>query len=89
MPAAKQVAADSLRSRIRLWLLDHPGAHSANAIADGIRVPNKADKAAGVNRPPVTNELSRMVRRGELVSTRPAGAPAKGPGSVYSLPPRK
>lgn len=84
----KPIDPATIPSRIKLWLLENPGHHSANAIAAGIGVENKADKANGVTRPPVTNELSRMVRRGALVSTRPAGAPAKGPGSVYSLPKR-
>lgn len=79
---------DSLASRIRLWLLDHPGTHTAGQIAAGIGVNNRVDKAAGVNRPPVTNELARMVRKGTVTKARPEGAAAMGPGVTYTLPPR-
>ena len=86
MPARNQTAPNSLAGRIIGWLAEHPGAHSAAAIADGIGATNRDDGSGGKYQP-VTSECSRMVRRGALVGYRPPDAPRRGPGTVYSLPP--
>lgn len=92
MPVAKRADPGSLRSRIKLWLLDNPGAHPAAAIVAGIGADDEGqpigDRKGTGQYKPVTSELGRMVRRGELTRFRPPGSPRMGPGAVYSLPPR-
>jgi hypothetical protein len=93
VPARNQTAPDSLAGRIIEWLREHPGAHSAQAVAAGIGADDTGQQRTetrGVGRyKPITSELSRMVRRGALVKYRPPGAAPRGPGSVYAIPPEE
>lgn len=83
MPKPGQARAGSLAGRIRLWMLDHPGAHSLTAIADGIPPDPGATRKQWTTR--VGKECGRLHARGLLDRHRDPDAPARGPGSTYSL----
>jgi hypothetical protein len=85
VPATGQRKPTSLSSRIRLYLLDHPGGHSASQLADAISPPeDRADDRTWWSQA-VSAECGRMARRGLLTRER-ASAAAMGPGVTYSLP---
>lgn len=64
MPARAQSKPASLSSRIRLWLLDNPGAHRPASIAAGLGVPADRTKQSWTQR--VASECARMAKPGPL-----------------------
>lgn len=84
-PARAQSKPTSLPSRIRIWLLDHPGRYSASELADAIAPP--PDRAGDRTwwSQTVSAECARMSRKGQLDRERTSTA-AMGPGVRYSLP---
>lgn len=58
MPASRQSSPTSLSSRIRLWLLDHPGQHRPSQIAAGLGIPAGVAKQKWTQK--VANECARM-----------------------------
>jgi hypothetical protein len=84
MPAKAQSKPTSLSSRIRLWLLDHPGRHSASELADAITPPPERAGDRTWWSQTVSAECGRMTRRGLLTRERTSTA-AMGPGVQYSL----
>lgn len=58
MPARAHTNHTSLSSRIRLWLLDHPGPHRPAQIAAGLGVPEGIEKQKWTQK--VANECARM-----------------------------
>lgn len=79
MPALDQIDPTSLASRIRLWLLTHPGAHRPRDIAKGMtRPPERTPSQWCVD---VGRECSRMASKGWL--TRDQQGPRL---SYYGLP---
>lgn len=85
MPAKAQTKPTSLSSRIRLWLLDHPGRHSASQLADAIAPPEDRKDDRTWWSQTVSAECGRMVRKGLLTRERDSAA-AMGPGVTYGLP---
>lgn len=86
-PAKAQTKPTSLSSRIRLWLLDHPGRHSAAQLADAIAPPpDRKDDRTWWSQA-VSAECARMSRKNLLVRERISAA-SMGPGVFYSLPKR-
>lgn len=94
MPRAQQWSPESLQSRIRLWLLDHPGAHRPSEVAAGLGVPPDFVPEDG-KRPPksrwtimVARELGRMCDRFGTVERVPGEVMTRGnvPASTYRLP---
>jgi hypothetical protein len=86
-PAKNHVIPESLASRIRLYLLDHPGAYSASQLADALAPPrNRADDRQWWSRT-IAAECGRMSRKGLLVRERTSKA-SMGPGVLYALPAR-
>lgn len=85
MPAKAQIKPTSLSSRIRLYLLDHPGRHSAAALADAIAPPEDRKDDRTWWSQAVSAECGRMVRKGLLTRER-ASAASMGPGVTYALP---
>lgn len=84
MPAKAQNKPTSLASRIRLWLLDHPGRHSAAQLADAIAPPPERKDDRTWWSQAVSAECGRMVRRGLLTRERTSTA-GMGPGVTYQL----
>lgn len=85
-PAKAQTKPTSLSSRIRLWLLDHPGRHSASALADAIAPPEHRRDDRTWWSQTVSAECGRMVRKGLLTRERTSAA-AMGPGVTFALAP--
>jgi hypothetical protein len=86
VPAKAQSKPTSLSSRIRIWLLDHPGRHSASELADAIAPPpDRADDRTWWSQT-ISAECARMSRKGLLDRQRTSVA-AMGPGVTYALPP--
>jgi hypothetical protein len=84
-PAKSQTKPTSLSSRIRLWLLDHPGRHSAAQLADAIAPPpDRRDDRTWWSQA-VSAECARMTRKGLLTRERTSTA-TMGPGVTYALP---
>lgn len=78
-PAPNQLAPDSLRSQLRVWLTLHPGWHTTRQIADGLGVTDPAARTA------LIVALSRLARAGDgVTSYRDPNLPARGPGTVYA-----
>jgi len=85
VPAKAQTKPTSLSSRIRLWMLDHPGRWSASQLADAIAPPeNRKDDRTWWSQT-VSAECGRMARKGTLTRERNSTA-AMGPGVTYALP---
>jgi hypothetical protein len=85
-PAKAQSKPTSLSSRIRLWLLDHPGRHSASELADAIAPPPERAGDRTWWSQTVSAECGRMTRRGLLTRERTSTA-SMGPGVTFALAP--
>lgn len=58
MPGPKQVTATSLNTQIRMYLLDHPGAHRPRDIAAALPRPDGFDRSKWTMR--VANMCARL-----------------------------
>lgn len=84
MPRAKQIDPTSLRSRIRLFLLDNPGTHRPRDVAAALTRPESRTVSQWTT--DVGRECSRLVKAGELERV-PGETMTRGnvPGSLYRL----
>lgn len=83
MPAPGTRVPTALPARIRLYLLDHPGGHSAGDLARALPRPDDVEPRKWSQK--VANALVRMTAKGEVVRERTSEA-AMGPGVTYRLP---
>ncbi|UQS95187.1 hypothetical protein Pam4_44 [Pseudanabaena phage Pam4] len=83
MPAPGTRIPTALPARIRLYLLDHPGGHSAGDLARALPAPEGTTGRQWSQK--VANALGRMAAKGEVTRERNSEA-AMGPGVTYRLP---
>lgn len=88
MPAQGQVDPHSLSSRIRLWMLENPGAHDghhrARDVAEGLGLPEGWTRADWSQR--VANVMAREAKIGRLVRDKRTFTGWSVPRHVYRLP---